>query len=147
MKYKKQNNNVKQCKECGRLFENTSDNFGAAKFKGICYLRNYCIKCQNKRALRERRKLGKEYRERHNEQCRIRHLRIRYGLTPKQADELYSRGCEICGSTEKLCIDHNHETGEVRGCLCNNCNTAIGMFSEDVSLLEAAKQYVLKYKG
>ena len=39
-------------------------------------------------------------------------------------------GCAICqkpcGSGKRLAVDHNHETGKVRGLLCLSCNQFIG---------------------
>lgn len=34
--------------------------------------------------------------------------------------------CAICGKVRDLVCDHNHETGLVRGWLCQSCNTAEG---------------------
>lgn len=50
-----------------------------------------------------------------------------------------SKGCHVKGS---LSVDHDHETGEVRGLLCNLCNTGLGKFKEDPSLLTKAASYL-----
>ena len=62
----------------------------------------------------------------------------KYGITPEQyAQMLLDQGgvCAICGLPEtrilhgqvcQLCVDHDHETGEVRGLLCFMCNTTLG---------------------
>ncbi len=57
--------------------------------------------------------------------------------------------CAICKSTDNLgrymCVDHNHETGELRGLLCTNCNQALGLFKENLNNLENALSYFRKY--
>ncbi len=61
-------------------------------------------------------------------------------------------GCAICGSTlnssryTKLAVDHNHKTGVVRGLLCTNCNTAIGLMKDSPERLQAAITYLRKHE-
>jgi hypothetical protein len=50
--------------------------------------------------------------------------------------------CVICGSQEKLVVDHSHKTGNIRGLLCNHCNRGLGHFRDDPMLLEFAAQYL-----
>lgn len=50
--------------------------------------------------------------------------------------------CVICGSKEKLVVDHDHKTGKIRGLLCNHCNRGLGHFKDDPMLLEFAAQYL-----
>ena len=55
--------------------------------------------------------------------------------------------CVICGSTEKLVVDHCHTTNQVRGMLCNHCNRGLGHFRDDPALLEFARIYLLSYSN
>lgn len=57
--------------------------------------------------------------------------------------------CDICGckpnAIKRHNIDHCHKTGSVRGLLCDSCNTGIGKFKDDTSLLANAIKYLEKY--
>lgn len=61
--------------------------------------------------------------------------------------------CAICGDPEttlnhrtglpqKLSVDHNHTTGELRALLCTHCNIMIGQAREDPKILSAALSYL-----
>jgi hypothetical protein len=55
--------------------------------------------------------------------------------------------CYICriatGATKKLAVDHNHETGEVRGLLCGPCNKGvIGHLRHNIDALQRAIEYL-----
>jgi hypothetical protein len=76
-------------------------------------------------------------------------LRNKYGLTEEQWQELYIRQdgrCALCGDrfTEDNvpCIDHDHNTGQVRGMLHFKCNIGLGHFNDDPELLRLAAEYL-----
>ena len=50
--------------------------------------------------------------------------------------------CVICGAMENIVIDHDHQTGRVRGPLCQHCNFGLGHFRDDPELLELAAMYL-----
>lgn len=56
--------------------------------------------------------------------------------------------CAICKKPERtarnrlLTIDHDHNTGHVRGLLCSQCNRAIGLLQDDPKVIAAAARYV-----
>jgi hypothetical protein len=61
-------------------------------------------------------------------------------------------GCALCGKDEvangqRLSIDHNHSTHQVRALLCRNCNTGIGAFREDQQLMRKAIEYINTWGG
>lgn len=45
-------------------------------------------------------------------------------------------------SKRSFCVDHNHNTGTVRGLLCHNCNSSLGLLKENVSILEKMIKYI-----
>lgn len=61
--------------------------------------------------------------------------------------------CAICGYSKRsakdkrLAVDHDHDTGKLRGLLCGKCNTAIGMLNDSLTLLGAAAIYLAKHKA
>lgn len=78
---------------------------------------------------------------------RKRERKYHYGLTDGEYKQLLleqNGACKICGRKfdSPLCVDHDHSTGRVRGLLCKNCNTAIGMFNDDTACLKAAIAYL-----
>ena len=64
----------------------------------------------------------------------------------KPQDEPFE--CPICGKrtiagiTSKVVLEHNHRTGEVRGWVCDSCNTGIGRFKDDIDLLKRAIKFI-----
>lgn len=75
----------------------------------------------------------------------IRRVKVkRYGLTDEQYDDLMAvTTCDICGDEADLMqIDHNHDTGEVRGRLCAPCNRGLGQFRDDLETLRRAVAYL-----
>ena len=54
--------------------------------------------------------------------------------------------CAICGASDNfgryLCVDHSHETGKIRGLLCNPCNQALGLLKDNVGILNNAIDYL-----
>lgn len=61
-------------------------------------------------------------------------------------DLLRDSECFACGSTENLCIDHSHTTGNIRGLLCKPCNTTLGLVQDNPEILESLIRY-LKHTG
>jgi hypothetical protein len=85
---------------------------------------------------------------------RKHHLKKKFGITMIDYENmliLQLSGCSICGRTimetgKPLGIDHNHQTGTVRGLLCNKCNRGLGFLNDDTELLLKAIKYLNKWK-
>lgn len=74
-----------------------------------------------------------------------RRLRSAYGITKVFRDFMANRvndKCEICEKRVKLVVDHDHETGVVRGMLCSTCNRGLGHFNDDKDMLTKALTYI-----
>lgn len=76
-------------------------------------------------------------------------LSTRYGLAPEQFKRMkinQDHQCLICREhMKRICIDHNHKTGRVRGLLCHGCNIKLSAI-EDSVYRESAMQYLSKYE-
>lgn len=84
------------------------------------------------------------------------HLKKKYGITLEEYNKIYNiqnMVCAICNSKEScirnkfLAVDHCHENDKIRGLLCSNCNRALGLFKDDLKILENAIKYLLKHKN
>lgn len=76
---------------------------------------------------------------------RLRYLEKTYGLTLATYDELVaSQGsrCAICHRAATLVVDHDHETGALRGLLCHRCNRALGLLGDNAAVLASAVAYL-----
>jgi hypothetical protein len=83
-------------------------------------------------------------------------LMAKYGLTHEDYLRLLKEQdgkCAICRTdnprqrSEHFHIDHNHETGEIRGLLCSPCNQGLGYFQENVEVMAKAIAYLAGQPG
>lgn len=76
------------------------------------------------------------------------HLLKRYNITPEdyQAMLAVQNGtCAICKQgpgKSKLQVDHDHDTGQVRGLLCVSCNSGLGHLGDDYGRVLLAAEYL-----
>lgn len=153
---------IKLCRGCQTKKHISEFSTGTRSKDGLRYT---CKECDNAKA-RERYK-GKagdvirtrnaryQYKKGTQEGNRER-LLAKYGLTFESYEALLEeqgRRCKICGALEgergrpMLAVDHDHETGLVRGLLCDPCNRALGMFKDDPEILASAIQYLHAHFG
>lgn len=78
-------------------------------------------------------------------------LKHRYGITLVDYNEMLAEQdsrCKICDlETTGLVVDHCHNSGEVRGLLCSNCNKGLGLFKDSPERMERAAQYIIETQG
>ncbi|MDZ4827914.1 MAG: endonuclease domain-containing protein [Actinomycetota bacterium] len=77
------------------------------------------------------------------------HLKRNYGITVEDYDRMLAEqggGCAICAKAPRddiaLHVDHDHQTGVVRGLLCFTCNNALGDLNDDPERLYKAVTYL-----
>ena len=160
---------VKGCNKCAELKHYTQFNRDRTKKDGHSTV---CKDCQKKQKA-TRKEEAKKVRKRHYELTKEKssayhkeknslpevkqrrkehHLKRTYGLDLEKLEKLKAKQkflCAICNTHEAECtkqilfVDHNHKTGKVRGLLCSQCNAALGLFYDDISLLQSAISYLV----
>lgn len=125
---------MKRCPDCGewKSLEDFPRNKNTKDGR-----HSYCKPCHNAR--------GKETYERLYGGTRHYHLKRRYGIGADEFDELVRQqggACAICERPDPEHVDHNHETGDVRGILCFNCNGGLGHFRDSIDAMLAAAVYL-----
>lgn len=110
-----------------------------------------CKECDNK----ARQKWSANNPERSHLSQRQRNLKHRFGVDLEWYEKQFKKqnySCAICETkTNKtvgdrqfwnFSVDHCHDSGKIRGILCNNCNRALGLFQDNPELLKKAASYV-----
>ena len=130
------------CKRCIKVYwEENQD-------KKREYLRKYHEENREKHL-----KHGREHYDENKELYRSSHLQRTYGISLADYDSMLitQKGkCAICGMTpeengQRLSVDHDHATGEIRALLCNGCNRGLGGFRDSPILCGLAMSYLYKY--
>ena len=100
-----------------------------------------CKKCSNARRNAHQKANPKK------RMCTV--LRSKYGITREQYIDMavaQSGRCLGCGKPEpekdRMNVDHNHETGKVRGLLCNSCNRTLGYAQDSPDILRTLANYL-----
>lgn len=95
-----------------------------------------------------------EYYKKNRHKSYEKALIKKYGITLDDYNMMYeSQGgvCKICeqkcdhpqrNDIDTLCVDHCHETGKVRGLLCNKCNSLLGWARDNIETLAKAIDYL-----
>jgi hypothetical protein len=113
----------------------------------VCVSKDGCTRQHEKRSVTKTKVFNKNYWIRH-----------KYGIELEDYEEIrlvQNNLCAICGKAEtsihkryghskvrQLCIDHDHDTGKIRGLLCQRCNQGLGLFQENIDNLNKAVEYL-----
>jgi transcription elongation factor Elf1 len=122
----------KICSRCGKRKHETEFAKNQYRKGSIIVRRAYCIECG---------KLAKPIPSKIKNEYEKKYPRPKIG-------EIFQ--CPICKRKKEIwhknqvCLDHNHETGEIRGYICGDCNASIGRMGENIDVFERA---ILWLKG
>lgn len=158
---------MKLCTKCKKLKPKKA--FGKDK-KQKDGLHIYCKECVNKnhrkwrkdnpRKVKEQDRRQRLARSEQRKQCSVRWrknnlkkvLRYNYGLMIEDYNRMLKEQggiCAICGETERvhtrLCIDHDHVTGRVRGLVCSRCNVAMGLLDDSSIKAQEMANYLKEH--
>lgn len=121
---------TKVCDRCFKLLK-TKEYFSGNRIKKDNVITNR-PSCKNCRKIKDGKSISKTERE---------------NWERKKPSNYSLFTCPICSKTtiaglSKIVLDHNHHTGEVRGYLCESCNTGIGRFDDSASQIERALMWL-----
>lgn len=152
--------NPEKCRETAKRYNEKTKEKAAAygakywkknKKKLQKYHRKYHKKHAAEISARNKKKRAESPIPYDREQRRKSHLKITFGLSIDDYDKLVKNqngACAVCGKKPKkrLHVDHCHATKAIRGLLCQKCNQALGLFQDDLRVLQKAIEY-LAVKG
>lgn len=106
------------------------------------------------RAREHQRRWRAKNRDALNAKARLRPDRRRrraLGVDEAEFQRLFvgqGRACAVCRTTtaRKWTLDHNHETGQRRGILCNKCNLGIGLLNDNPDVCRRAASYLIAHR-
>lgn len=148
---------MKLCKRCGAT-KSLEDFHKDKKSKdGRCF---YCKECNKSKTRAYYAGLDKtaekargKSRAENGDYRNYQYLK-KYGITLDEYNSLLEKQggkCAICGITREECndkralpVDHDHETGHVRGILCHSCNRALGLFKDSPDVTAKATEYLIR---
>lgn len=140
--------NIKFCTKC--LAPKPLDEYHLRVRNGVERYDGACRKCISKQAVSYRKeRMPKHVAEKLANNRGVKQALKKYG---PEGVSTYNRkiageACDICGGyTSLMAIDHDHDTGDVRGLLCGKCNTALGLFDDDSDKMRAAIEYLAQWE-
>ena len=101
----------------------------------------------------------REYRRLTPHLEKARALRDSFGISLERYQEMLEEQdhkCAICGTSDAgtrkgkpkmLAVDHCHDSGKIRGLLCESCNQGIGKLKDDPTILRKAADYIERHKA
>ena len=100
------------------------------------------------------RAIQKRYRDNNPDKCKERWLLRKYKINLAEYNKIFEKQegkCKGCNRHQlefeiALAVDHCHETGEIRGLLCADCNLALGKVQDNIETLQNLINYLKETK-
>lgn len=111
----------------------------------------HCAECHKAYMVEWRREKAVELNPIVEAVKRDRRIEKKYRVSPADLEAMLNKqddACAICTTpfgdlpVDRYNVDHDHNTGQVRGLLCQRCNQALGMMEDDPVKLDRAAQYL-----
>lgn len=95
------------------------------------------------------KKYLKKYHSKPEVKQHYREYMLKWHLARREKKVGSSRpsACPVCKKEGiRICVDHDHKTGEIRGWLCDNCNVALGRVDDSMVILKELIKYLKKHE-
>jgi hypothetical protein len=128
-----ENTGLKKCTKCKNYLDKTAFGNNKSKKDGLA---TECLKCKV-----------------------IHYLNTEYKMTLDEYNQKLEKQnglCAICNEPDQfnkderwqpLRVDHDHDSGKIRGLLCHSCNVALGLFRDNIENLMNAIAYLEKHEN
>jgi len=151
---------MKKCNKCNISKSLEEFRFIRKNKNGTDLYKSQCNECFNKHYLEKYRNKTEEerqqiYTDKKNkttfESRKDWRLKYRFGITLEEYEsmlEQQNNKCYICETYiqgKDIKVDHSHKTKKVRKLLCHNCNTALGLLGEKITLFEKCIDYIKQH--
>jgi hypothetical protein len=138
---------MKHCKTCNTTKPISDFGLLRGKPRHIC---KECRKQESKDWYEKNKDRKKALSQKYKHIKKDKDLQSTYGINLATYNQMLveqGRRCKICQAPQgdlkrSLCVDHDHNTGKVRGLLCDNCNRSLGLLKDNVNILERAVSYL-----
>lgn len=156
---------TKICKTCQKELS-LSKFYRCGKYKEKIYYRNECKSCDLKKMkdyylstrdhqIKKANKYRKQKIAENPNWKKLKEMAYNTSKTFEEVETWFNKQwmkqqaqCAMCGKVfcDDDCIDHDHETNELRGLLCSTCNSGIGFLKDSADLCLKAYNYLIKNK-
>lgn len=158
----------KECNTC-RVEKSLEEFYKSSVYKKNPAARSayqgHCIQCRRKvvykyydriklecpdRCKENHKKFRAKWKQLDPEKQKFMTLKENFGIRKEDWENIFNTQegkCKICRKSQSelsktLCVDHCHKTGQIRGLLCFSCNSALGLFDDNILSIEKAADYL-----